>query len=69
MSMSESFLSHQETYLLHEQYSCIDHVIANIIKCFMKSMALESGISDHHKMITTIFRSTFAKDKPKTPSS
>ena len=29
-------------------------------------MALETGISDHHKMIMTIFRSTFAKDKPKT---
>ena len=32
----------------------------------MKSMALETGISDHHKMIMTIFRSTFAKGKPKT---
>ena len=29
-------------------------------------MALETGISDHHKMIVTIFRSTFAKGKPKT---
>ena len=35
----------------------------------MKSMALESGILGNHKMIATIFRSTFAKDKPKTPSS
>ena len=44
----------------------IDHIIANIPKCVMKSMALETGISDHHKMIMTIFRSTFAKGKPKT---
>ena len=29
-------------------------------------MALENGILDHHKMIMTIFRSTFAKGKPKT---
>ena len=29
-------------------------------------MALETGISDHHKMIMTIFRSSFAKGKPKT---
>ena len=29
-------------------------------------MALETDISDHHKMIMTIFRSTFAKGKPKT---
>ena len=26
----------------------------------MKSMALETGISHHHKMIMAIFRSTFA---------
>ena len=31
----------------------------------MKSMALETGISDYHKIIMTIFRSTFAKGKPK----
>ena len=42
----------------------IDHVITNIPKRFMKSMALETGISDHHKMIMTLFCSTFAKDKP-----
>ena len=29
-------------------------------------MALKTGISDHHKMIMTIFRSIFAKGKPKT---
>ena len=44
----------------------IDHIVTNIPKRFMKSMALETGISDHHKMIMTIFRSTFAKGKPKT---
>ena len=32
----------------------------------MKSIAVETSISDHHKMIMTIFRSTFAKGKPKT---
>ena len=29
-------------------------------------MTLETGISDHHKTIKTIFRSTFAKGKPNT---
>ena len=29
-------------------------------------MALETAISDHHKMVMTIFRSTFAKGKSKT---
>ena len=31
----------------------------------MKSMPLETGISDHHKIIMTIFRYTFPKGKPK----
>ena len=44
----------------------IDHIITNIPKRFMKSMTLETSISDHHKMIMTSFRSTFAKGKPKT---
>ena len=44
----------------------IDHIIINIPKRFMKSIALETGILDHYKMIMTIFRSTFAKGKPKT---
>ena len=29
-------------------------------------MALETDISDHHKTIMTIYRSIFAKSKPKT---
>ena len=41
-----------------------DHII-NISKRFMKSIALETGISDHHKMRITIFCCTFAKGKPK----
>ena len=44
----------------------IDHIITNLQKCFMKSMALEIGFSDYYKMIMTIFRSTFAKGKPRT---
>ena len=42
-----------------------DHIITNVPKRFMKSIVLETGISDHHKMIMTIFRST-AKGKHKT---
>ena len=32
----------------------------------MKSVTLETGISDPHKMLMTIFRCKFAKSKPKT---
>ena len=44
----------------------IDHIIRNIPKHFIKSMVLETGISDHHKMIMNIFCSTLAKGKPET---
>ena len=43
----------------------IDHIITNVPKRFMKSIVLETGIADHHKLIMTIFRST-AKGKHKT---
>ena len=46
--------------------SCIDHILTNIPSHFMKSCALETGISDYHKMIMTIFRVIFAKGKSKT---
>ena len=66
----ESFLSEhlikKPTCYKGDTSTSIDHIITNIPKRFMKSMALETGISDHHKMIMTIFRSTFANGKPKT---
>ena len=45
--------------------SCIDHIITNKQFRFMKSCALETGISDHHKMIMSVFRCTFAKGNHK----
>ena len=56
----------QPTCYKGETPTGIDHIITNTPKRFMKLMALETGISDHHNMIKTIFRSTFAKDKLKT---
>ena len=38
-----------------------DHIITTIANRFMKSMALETGNSGNHRMIMTIFCSTFAK--------
>ena len=31
----------------------------------MKTLTFETGVSDHHKLIGTMLRSTFAKGKPK----
>ena len=45
--------------------TCIDLFLTNPKNRFMKSSTFETGISDHHKMITTIFKSTFSKGQPK----
>ena len=44
--------------------SYIDHVITNITSLFMKSWVVETGTSDHQKLMF-IYRTTFAKDKVK----
>ena len=31
----------------------------------MKTLTFETGVSDHHKLIGTMLRSTFTKGKPK----
>ena len=45
--------------------TCIDLFLTNQKNRFMKSSTFETGISDYHKMITTIFKTTFSKGKPK----
>ena len=46
--------------------SCIDLFVTNSYRSFMKTMAVSTGLSDFHKMIVTVMRSTFPKVKPKT---
>ena len=46
--------------------SCIDLFVTNSYRSFMKTMAVSTGLSDFHKMIVTVMRSTFPKAKPKT---
>ena len=46
--------------------TCIDNFLTNKKTRFMKTLTFETGVSDHHKLIGTMLRSTFAKGKPKT---
>ena len=39
--------------------------LTNRKSCFMESLTNETGISDHHKLIYTFLKSTYAKGKPK----
>ena len=45
--------------------TCIDLILANKKNYFMKSTTLETGLSDHTKLITTILRKTICKGNSK----
>ena len=45
--------------------TCIDNFVTNKKTRFMKTLTFETGVSDHHKLIGAMLRSTFAKGKPK----
>ena len=45
--------------------TCIDNFLTNKKTRFMKTLTFETGVSDHHKLIGTMLRSTFTKGKPK----
>ena len=47
-----------------ERPTCIDLMLTNKPKCFIKSMIVETGLSDFHKMTITIMRLFFKKQKP-----
>ena len=40
-----------------ENPSCIDLILTNFPKCFQHSMAIETGLSDFHKMTVTVMKS------------
>ena len=43
----------------------IDVILTNKPNCFQKTSVFETGLSDFHKLVVTIFRSTFIKLPPK----
>ena len=46
--------------------SCIKLLLTNFKSSFMKTNAFETGISDHHKYISSIMKLHFTRDNPKT---
>ena len=45
--------------------TCTDNFLTNKKTRFMKTLKFEAAVSDHHKRIDTMLRSTFTKGKPK----
>ena len=59
--------SYQKTKLLHGYYHpfSIDHIVTIMTSVLMRTCTVEMGISDYFKLIMSIWRTTFAKDKCK----
>ena len=46
--------------------SCIDILLTNFKPSFIKTNVFGTAISDHHKMISTIMKLHFTRERPKT---
>ena len=45
--------------------SCIDFILTNSPRSFFKTETLFTGLSDFHKLVKSVFKTTFLKSKPK----
>ena len=45
--------------------SCIDLMLTNKQERFLKAKTFETGLSDFHKMVVSVFKTSFKKQKPK----
>ena len=48
-----------------ENPSCIDLILTNCPRSFQNSTVIETGLSDFHKMVVTVMKTTFCKIDPK----
>ena len=47
-----------------ENPSCIDLILTNKPRSFIKTGVIETGLSDYHKLVTTVMKMRFPKSKP-----
>ena len=45
--------------------SCIDLILTNCSRSFQNSCAIETGLSDFHKLVVTVLKTAYKKSKPK----
>ena len=48
-----------------EKPSCIDLILTNCPRSFQNSCAIETGLSDFHKLVVTVMKTTYKKSQPK----
>ena len=45
--------------------SCIDLILTNCPRSFQNSCVIETGLSDFHKLVVTVMKTTYKKSQPK----
>ena len=48
-----------------EKLSCMDLTLTNCPRSFQNSCAIETGLSDFHKLVVTVIKTTYKKSQPK----
>ena len=56
-----SLKSHLNCFRTPENYSCIDLILTNSSYCFHYFCVIETDLSDLHKMIVAVMKTTFQK--------
>ena len=52
-------------YKNSENPNCIGFILTNNSRSFFKTNTLFTGLSDFHKLVLSVFKTTFCKSKPK----
>ena len=62
----DTFLYQHELANINKESTCrIDFILSNKPKSFVKTNIVFTGLSDFHKLVLSVFKTTFPKSKPK----
>ena len=61
----KNLVKHKTCFKSTENQSCIDLFLTNCANSFQNTSTISCGISDFHKMVVTVLKTTFTKVKPK----
>ena len=64
--LAKNLVKEPTSYKNPDNPSCVDLFITNHTGSFMKTTAVSTGLSDFHKMVVTVMRTTFPKTGPLT---
>ena len=62
---TKNIFSEKTCFKSKDNTSCIDLFITDCPNSFENTSAITTGLSDFHKMVTTVLKATFTKSKPK----